>query len=782
MASAKEQMFDKFQPWVLSTYGDSAKTKTITLKKAYRIQALLKCGEKEAGSEPAGSEAAKFRLWVKSKGLQLAQPSKELGDKKDLIKEDIEEPVLYLPTGTDKNVDGKVHFVYKKVAVVEKFFDIIYSVHVESSSDTQLRGRAGKHCGQKRTYRAVADQYAFIPREAISRFLLYCTECQRKQPVSNASCVKPPTIESSESRQSFDSASRPLSEDQGSIFNPKKPGTPVPLINPPATPPATPPNDLHTVPKSPVESLHPVISGEGGERRVGLPTTYLSPGNPNDLTTSRELPVPSRLPLTPVLQHDHYSHQAAAAHAMAYAQAINAMQSFASRSFYNPNGYQAPPQILPVTAENLQKLENSSDIDLSLPITSTYLRRMRGLGGLGSNIEDSMMHLQSPVMSLVDSNCIKKEEEMEECHEQSTRTSPWSPYSQSNGQQPVQKAQGLQVSQLSHLLQNGANTMSPGRSEHSREDSIITDDTSSNGNKDEDDDDDEDDGNEDALDGFCRDPERLKAFNMFVRLFVDENLDRHVPISKQPKEKIQAIIDSCTRQFPEFSERARKRIRTYLKSCRRTKRSREQAGLDTNNRPTPPHLTSVLAEQLLARACENEAENAKRMRMGIEPISQSMPTSLITSSTVDTLSGPAQPGFAASFDKSKMDYKSEQLVNLLAATQQQQPVQQAPPTPGSLASSPVTVTSSMHRQTFQPNAQVFGSTPVGLLPGVETGAATNGQSQVDGLKKPPLLNHKLNGTEMTAVRQLITGYRESAAFLLRSADELEHLIQIQPKL
>ena len=157
---------------------------------------------------------------------------------------------------------------------------------------------------------------------------------------------------------------------------------------------------------------------------------------------------------------------------------------------------------------------------------------------------------------------------------------------------------------------------------------------------------------------------------MFVRLFVDENLDRHVPISKQPKEKIQvnkifiidiifivlicfnyyifstnicqAIIDSCARQFPEFSDRARKRIRTYLKSCRRTKRyfplpfllsfltiscgrSREQAGLDSASRPTPPHLTSVLAEQLLARACENEADNAKRMRMGIEPVAQPMP-------------------------------------------------------------------------------------------------------------------------------------------------------------
>lgn len=35
---------------------------------------------------------------------------------------------------------------------------------------------------------------------------------------------------------------------------------------------------------------------------------------------------------------------------------------------------------------------------------------------------------------------------------------------------------------------------------------------------------------------------------------------------------------------------------------------------------------------------------------------------------------------------------------------------------------------------------------------------------------------QLNLTEVTAVRQLVAGYRESAAFLLRSADELENLI------
>lgn len=121
---------------------------------------------------------------------------------------------------------------------------------------------------------------------------------------------------------------------------------------------------------------------------------------------------------------------------------------------------------------------------------------------------------------------------------------------------------------------------------------------------------------------------------MFVRLFVDENLDRMIPISKQPKEKIQAIIDSCTRQFPEFSERARKRIRTYLKSCRRNKKTRE--GWETNtSRPTPAHLTSVQAEQILALACENESLNAKRMRIGLDPISQTAPLANVNNVSID---------------------------------------------------------------------------------------------------------------------------------------------------
>jgi len=62
---------------------------------------------------------------------------------------------------------------------------------------------------------------------------------------------------------------------------------------------------------------------------------------------------------------------------------------------------------------------------------------------------------------------------------------------------------------------------------------------------------------------------------MFVRLFVDENLDRVSPISKQPKDKIQAILEACDRQFPEFHVRSRKRIRTYLKSCRRLRKCKD---------------------------------------------------------------------------------------------------------------------------------------------------------------------------------------------------------------
>ncbi|CAH1182462.1 unnamed protein product [Phyllotreta striolata] len=329
------------------------------------------------------------------------------------------------------------------------------------------------------------------------------------------------------------------------------------------------------------------------------------------------------------------------------------------------------------------------------------------------------------------------------------------------------------------------------------------DETSSSGNKeDEDDDDDESD---DKIDTQTHDPERLKAFNMFVRLFVDENLDRMVPISKQPKEKIQAIIDSCTRQFPEFAERARKRIRTYLKSCRRNKRARDPNSPWDATRPTPAHLTSVQAEQILATACENESHNAKRMRLGLEPVSQPMPvlpgtqptdtTAQINSSRgldfsnstpVKMESDVISTGFSATSTPSSTPNSTK----VLPASQDTKAaslsggVSNATGVLGTIGMNGIGIASTasaaptaMYRPNFTQAFQRSGPYPLfpGSTPFASGGLITNGPADLS-MKQKPLLNHKLSAGEITAVRQLITGYRESAAFLLRSADELEQLL------
>ena len=51
-------------------------------------------------SEPAGSEAAKFRLWVKSKGLALTRPGEP--EQMEVEEEGPDTPLLFVPTGTDK--------------------------------------------------------------------------------------------------------------------------------------------------------------------------------------------------------------------------------------------------------------------------------------------------------------------------------------------------------------------------------------------------------------------------------------------------------------------------------------------------------------------------------------------------------------------------------------------------------------------------------------------------------------------------------------------------------
>ena len=158
---------------------------------------------------------------------------------------------------------------------------------------------------------------------------------------------------------------------------------------------------------------------------------------------------------------------------------------------------------------------------------------------------------------------------------------------------------------------------------------------------------------------------------------------------------------------------------------------------------------------MLARACENEAENAKRMRMGLEPVSQSVPSSLAVSPALDSLAQPGTQQFSQ--DKPRLDYKAEQLVSLLSAAQQPQVTQ---------AVQILGLTFTIDIYYYKTGLFMYRCyyDQVQICPGSPPAPAA-----LDVLKKAPLVNHKLSGTEMTAVRQLITGYRESAAFLLRYA-------------
>ncbi|CAD5112027.1 DgyrCDS1277 [Dimorphilus gyrociliatus] len=287
-------------------------------------------------------------------------------------------------------------------------------------------------------------------------------------------------------------------------------------------------------------------------------------------------------------------------------------------------------------------------------------------------------------------------------------------------------------------------------------DSSKTSETTGEDLKDDEEENEEEDEEKLASSGF--DPERLKAFNMFVRLFVDENLDRSVPISKQPKDKVQAILEACDRQFPEFHERARKRIRTYLKSCRRMKRTKENGW--ESMRPTPPHLTSAAAEGLLAQACENEANNAKRMRMGLDPVPANQTINQPSHATLGSTGGsqsvasisppaPAREGISGVDMTRPNVFRSHEL------------------------SSPFSFTNG--NLFFRPGfpTAYAGVHPLGLAPplhSLQNVSSPPGPADLS-MKKLGSGKNVLNSTEINTIKTLIAGYRESAAFLAQEEED-----------
>ncbi|XP_066575715.1 nucleolar protein 4 isoform X2 [Amia ocellicauda] len=593
-------MYRQFQDWCLRTYGDSGKTKTVTRKKYDRIVQLLN------GSESSSTDNAKFKFWVKSKGFQLGVPDDISGAEKQ---------VLYVPVKTTDGVGIDEKVSLRQVAVVEDFFDIIYSMHVENGTNGE---KTRKHAGQKRTYKAISETYAFLPREAVTRFLMSCSECQKRMH---------------------------LNPDGGDHKENGKPPTLVTSIID------------YNMPITMAYMKHmklQLLNSHNDEEDSSLDSdefdmsdsTRMSAVN-SDLSSNLEERMNS-----PQNIHGQQDDDSAA-------DSINGNETVA----YNPSIPRANP-----CRETAETNSNSKAV---------------------SEQQEQPLNLSDcPLMA--------------ECRTENHTA---------NGRS---KFKGLMLQDLkTEPRENGSKSPAHSYSSYDsgKNESVgggVEDLSLSRADEDDDDHDDQEDC-EKAMEAEGVEAERLKAFNMFVRLFVDENLDRMVPISKQPKEKIQAIIDSCRRQFPEYQERARKRIRTYLKSCRRMKRN----GFDAS-RPIPSHLTSAAAENILASACESESRNAaKRMR----------------------LDRPQDE--AVSTDK---QYKQEQ--------------------------AQVTFTASAV-PTAQEVLYINGPTDLSMKRQLAPSSGSSGSSG----SRP-----QLNSTEINAVRQLIAGYRESAAFLLRSADELESLI------
>ncbi|KAJ8710043.1 hypothetical protein PYW07_009409 [Mythimna separata] len=941
----KLDLFATYQPWVIQTYGDQAKTKTITLKKYGRILRTLR------GEECNSSDSSKFRFWVKAKGFHVGKPPgydakpadgivcrysvvdaercSAAVEGQDVYSGSQNDPPLYIPTPPVKNAPNQDP-VYRKVAVVENFFDIIYTVHVE------LEGRPGKHAGQKRTYRTITETYAFLPREAVTRFLTGCAECARRPrsasppplPTPSPSPTRHPTYLpflphcAPDYTRNWESE---IDAAHSNYYEPKFEYTelqPVKKIE---------------SPKPEVEDPEPTYIELTSKKLNGFEVAPLlnrtSPVEPafqedepvrtdpeidkddNSLIDVEDLIPESSAPLRS-LKDDDTRHSEGESTKRAESRGANDKTEPKKEKKYNPLDVanltskdppksRSPPRkkLLPSSVEYSSNsfgtgrfpkpwrpdggaYYGGEEMDYNVPITTAYLKHMRSMAYQDRRDSESKDNLTpEPADMNDDDNFSSRNGDITESGGDSM-ADLWASYHSALGlgSKPPKPPTPLATGHSSPIH---VGSVTPGVEPASTHDET----SSSDRTKDDDDGGASDDDSDDRVDPQHHDPERLKAFNMFVRLFVDENLDRIVPISKQPKEKIQAIIDSCTRQFPEFAERARKRIRTYLKSCRRNKKVRGEIptsgnggstpgsgnAWDTAVRPTPAHLTSVQAEHILAQACENESLNAKRMRLGLDPVSQPMPTvptpmaidttatSAVASSFLSLYSGaisspastPAtttsttslaaaghskaaadtsRPSASPTMDNPLLNNNNLKLDNAngnagsKTASPASSPAplfrpsfpntfgtpqtfgrQNSNPNPASSALTSSALLSTLtalpptgagvnaamaayqsallsamaaHTHTFPTSLSaptdlsLKSSTPTSLH-GSSTAsslAASTGSSQT----KPQLLSHKLSGAEVGAVRQLITGYRESAAFLLRSADELEALLLNQP--
>ncbi|XP_062919238.1 nucleolar protein 4-like isoform X3 [Mobula hypostoma] len=586
--SSDRDLYRQFQEWCLKTYGDSGKTKTVTRKKYDRIVQFL------SGVEPSSADNAKFKFWVKSKGFQLGS-SEELKAGGGKL-------VLYVPVKTTDGISTTEKQSLKRVAVVEDFFDIIYSMHVEIGINGE---KSRKHAGQKRTYKAISETYAFLPREAVTRFLMSCSECQKRMHLN------------------LDDADHKENEKPASLV------TSMIDYNMPITMAYMKHMKLQLLSSHQDEQDEQSLSSEEFELSD---STWMSVDRINSDQSS-------------TLEERMHSPQNLDSH----------QDEDSSVECFNGN----EPLVL-----------NSNAAEGGL--CGAMYTSMGDINGNGSTHPDHPAGHDEQPINLSDSPL-------------SVQVTPdYGTDNSSNGRRSRIKYTVTEIKMERDSKDLG--NKSPAHS-YSSYDSLR---------------------NESVGGG----PEDLTVNRIIED---DDDQDDHDDVEK--------IIESDGAE----SER--------LKAF--------------NSRPIPSHLTSAVAENILATACESESRNAaKRMRLDVSQQQQDEPVAVGKQWTRES----SQVNYTAP----TVSY-SQELMYINGNTGYYHGYTGL----GSGKQNPPSL-SSDGTNTGPADLSVKKSL-----------ASHSGSSNINNSKTPPA---QLSPTEITAVRQLVAGYRESAAFLLRSADELENLI------
>ncbi|XP_067887885.1 nucleolar protein 4-like isoform X5 [Heterodontus francisci] len=615
--SSDRDLYRQFQEWCLKTYGDSGKTKTVTRKKYDRIVQFL------SGVEPSSADNAKFKFWVKSKGFQLGS-SEELKAGGGKL-------VLYVPVKTTDGVSTTEKQSLKRVAVVEDFFDIIYSMHVEMGVNGE---KSRKHAGQKRTYKAISETYAFLPREAVTRFLMSCSECQKRMHLNP------------------DGADHKENEKPASVV------TSMIDYNMPITMAYMKHMKLQLLSSHQNEQDEQSLSSEEFELSD---STWMSVDRMNSdqsSTLEERMHSPQNLDghQDDVGPDSAVFYQVFDQHGHLYRESMSCEREDSSVECFNEN-------------ETLMLNSNAAEGGHCGEMYST----MGDINGNGTANPDHSASQDEQPINLSDSPL-------------SVQIIPdYGTDNSSNGRRNRIKytVTDIKMERDSRDLGSKSPAHSYSSYESLRNESVgggPEDLTLSRAIEDDDDQDDHDDV-EKIIDSDGAESERLKAFN---------------------------------------------------------------------SRPIPSHLTSAVAENILATACESESKNAaKRMRLDVRQQQQDEPVAIgkqwTRESAQVTYTAPA-----VSYSQELMYINGNSSYNYhgyggLGAGKQN---------PSSLPS----------------DGTNSGPADLSVKKSL---ASHSGSSNINNSKTSPA---QLSPTEINAVRQLVAGYRESAAFLLRSADELENLI------